>query len=194
MQEPTHLIHKSPLRVTFLPLFPPRSSIIANSTPLQPLKRHRTRHSVARRRRVRSAAETPDPSPEPSGQDASGASSEDESEQIDIEDIKLQFPLPSIFENSGNPECEQCAGAGEIECPVCSGTGFYSLTMMDTVSSSQCRMCQGHKSIPCPTCRRVVYKSVLWWDQVPSAEDDPEEKWRDGEEGPRFQWGENPAD
>lgn len=168
--------------------------MIENLASLRTLSRRHAWPRITRKRRVRSALGTPDPSPEPSDQETSETSSEDQSPEIDVEDAKLQVPLPSIFETNGNPECEQCTGAGEIECPVCSGTGFFSLTMMDTVSSTQCRMCQGHKIIPCPSCRQVVYKSVLWWDQVPSEEDDPEEKWRDGEDGPRFRWGENPAD
>lgn len=112
----------------------------------------------------------------------------------DIEASDLALPnLRELFEGAGKPDCEQCSGKGEIQCPVCNAKGFITLTMMDTTSSSQCRMCRGQRIVPCPTCREMVYKSVLWWDQIPAQEDDPNEDWRRGPDGPRISWGDPPA-
>lgn len=97
--------------------------------------------------------------------------------------------LRRLMDGSGSAGCEQCGGAGQIECVVCEGKGMISITMMDTTSASTCRLCQGRRIIPCPSCRSEVFKSVLWWDKIPSPEEDPEGKWRDGPEGPRIQWG-----
>jgi transcription elongation factor Elf1 len=94
----------------------------------------------------------------------------------------------------GLPDCEQCTGAGTVPCPVCGQKGFVSLSMMDTVSAAQCRLCRGRCEIPCPSCRQFIYKSVVWWDQIPSAEEDPEEKWRKGDDGSdRIPWSPPPA-
>lgn len=102
--------------------------------------------------------------------------------------------LRELFEGAGKDGCEQCNGDGVIVCPVCNGKGFISFSMMDTVSTAQCRMCRGQRYVPCPSCRDEVYKSVLWWDLIPSPEDDPDEKWREGPDGqPRIRWGDDPS-
>ena len=163
----------------------------------------RTRQRATRRRRVRIPylSQASEGGPPPEGDDPhdkgmgegeiDGGEVED-SDDVDASDLTLPN-LRELFEGAGRPGCEQCDGEGEIECPVCAGKGFFSLSMMDTVSSAQCRMCRGQRNIPCPTCRDMVYKSVLWWDQIPSAEEDAEEKWRDGPDGPRIRWGDPPA-
>lgn len=97
--------------------------------------------------------------------------------------------LRRLIDGAGDPDCVQCHGSGQIRCAVCDGKGMLSLTMMDTTSASTCRLCQGRRIIPCPSCRSEVFRSVLWWDQIPSKEDDPDEKWRDGPDGPRIGWG-----
>lgn len=97
-----------------------------------------------------------------------------------------------ILSSRGDPSCKQCEGRGEISCPVCASQGFVSMKMFDTVSTVQCRLCRGKVRIPCPSCRSMIYKSVLWWDQIPK--DDPEDKWRTGEDGqPRIPWTPPPA-
>lgn len=124
--------------------------------------------------------------------DASGSGNKD-ADDTNASDLSLP-DLRSLFAPSGDPNCEQCEGTGTVVCPVCTGTGYFTVTMMDTVSSSQCRLCKGQKYIPCPSCRQEVYESVLWWDLVPSKEDDPDEKWREGPDGePRIKWNNNPA-
>lgn len=100
--------------------------------------------------------------------------------------------LRRLMDGSGSVGCEQCGGAGQIECVVCEGKGMLSLVMMDTTSASTCRLCQGRRIIPCPSCRSEVFRSVLWWDEIPSQEEDPEGKWRDGPDGPRIKWGSPP--
>jgi hypothetical protein len=88
-----------------------------------------------------------------------------------------------------DPNCTQCKGNGEIECPVCDSKGFVSLEMMNTVSATQCRLCQGRRIVPCPTCRTVIYESIVWWDRIPSEEEDPEQSWQEGPDGdPRMPW------
>lgn len=128
------------------------------------------------------------------GADAEGMGAAKKPDDSTASDLALPN-LRDLFEAVGDPDCEQCGGAGWITCAVCDGKGFFTLTMMDTVSSTQCRMCRGQGKIPCPSCRAEVYDSVLWWDLIPSKEDDPEEKWRDGDEdgNPRISWGGNPA-
>lgn len=108
---------------------------------------------------------------------------------------ELALPdLSSLFSSAGDPDCDVCHGDGVIPCVLCDGKGYFTLTMMDTVSSTQCRLCKGKRVIPCPSCRKEVYKSVLWWDLIPSKEDDPEENWREGPDGePRIRWSDNPA-
>ncbi len=146
--------------------------------------------SAARRRRVVAVDGQGSPVGDQPKDEESSARTEEDSEASD-----LALPdLRALFESAGDPNCEQCTGSGITPCPVCDAKGFFSLTMMDTVSSSQCRLCKGKKNIPCPTCRAEVYKSVLWWDLIPSKEEDPEEKWREGPEWePRFRWNDNPA-
>ncbi|KAI0566713.1 Heat shock protein DnaJ [Gracilaria domingensis] len=139
------------------------------------------------------SAEQAQPSSDSSSDETKSESASGLPEQAEEDDDEVQITIPNAFEVSGDPDCVQCTGNGEVDCPVCNGTGFFTLTIMETVSSSQCRMCSGRKIIPCPTCRQIVFKSVLWWDQIPSEEEDPEEKWRDGPDGPKFRWGENPA-
>lgn len=147
--------------------------------------------SVARRRRVITA----DGSGGVDGGPKDGEKTEPRKRDPDTDASDLALPdLKALFEPSGDPDCEQCEGAGLIVCPVCQGKGYITMTMMDTTSSTQCRMCKGKRFIPCPSCRAEVYKSVLWWDLIPSVEDDPEEKWREGPDGkPRIRWSDNPA-
>lgn len=130
-----------------------------------------------------------DPSePEPQSQGTGLPPADTDSSDLALPDLK------KLFDKAGDPDCEQCYGEGEIECVVCQGKGFITLTMMGTTSSSQCRMCKGRGKIPCPSCRAVVYKSVLWWDQIPSEEEDPDEKWREGPDGePRIPWNKPPT-
>lgn len=133
--------------------------------------------------------------PEGGGSEPKSVEEDPDREDPDTGASDLALPnLRELFAGAGRPGCEQCDGKGVIVCPVCDGKGYISLTMMDTTSSTQCRMCRGKRVIPCPSCRDIVYKSVVWWDQIPSEEDDPEEKWREGPDGePRIPWSEPPA-
>lgn len=118
-----------------------------------------------------------------------GEDSETNAPSDDTSVSDLSIPdLRELLSSGGKPDCVQCHGKGEIECMVCDGKGFFSLTMMEKTSAGQCRMCRGNRVIPCPSCKEFVYKSVLWWDQVPSQEEDPNEEWRDGPDGPRIDW------
>lgn len=129
---------------------------------------------------------TPEPETESGGD---GGSDDSTASDLTLPDLR------ALFEPAGDPDCEQCEGAGVVPCMVCGGTGVFTMTMMDTVSTTTCRMCKGKKYMPCPSCRSEVYSSVLWWDLIPSKEDDPEEKWRDGPDGEvRFRWNDNPAE
>lgn len=105
---------------------------------------------------------------------------------------EVEASLRALFEIGADENCVQCIGKGEIECPLCMGKGFTSMRMMDVVSSSTCRLCHGRCIAPCPTCREEVYRSVLWWDRIPT--DDVEERWREGPDGPRIEWGGNPTE
>lgn len=108
----------------------------------------------------------------------------------DTEPSNITLPdLRELFTSAGDPNCGQCKGKGSIECPICNGNGYFILTMMETTSATTCRMCRGRRSIPCPSCRAIVFKSILWWDRIPSQDDDPDENWRKGPDGPRIDWG-----
>lgn len=102
--------------------------------------------------------------------------------------------LSKVIVGTGSEGCEQCAGVGSIACPVCGSKGYVSMNMMDTVSAGQCRLCRGKCVIPCPSCRDFIYRAVVWWDQIPDDEEDPEENWRNDDEGnPRIPWSPPPA-
>lgn len=151
-----------------------------------------TSKRITRRRSLHTIHMSDDPKPEETPTNPSDEVEPDSN--IEISDLSLPN-LRELFEGAGDPNCGQCSGKGEISCPVCQAKGFISLTMMDTVSSAPCRMCHGQCIIPCPSCRQIVYKSITWWDRIPSKEDDPDEKWREGPDGePRIPWGDNPAD
>lgn len=138
---------------------------------------------------------TPPPDDDPSaGEPSTQPESTVGGSADDTEESDLALPnLKELFAGAGRAGCEQCGGSGEIPCPVCEAKGFVTLSMLDTVSSAQCRLCRGQRAIPCPTCRRLVYKSITWWDQIPSKDEDPDEKWKDGPDGPRISWSEPPA-
>lgn len=149
----------------------------------QPLK------PIRRRRAVLCAAQPQNS--DASDKDDQPSDTDNRINQDDKTASDLALPdLQKLFYEKGDPDCQQCEGEGVITCPVCNGTGFLTLTMMDQTSSTTCRMCKGRRLIPCPSCRTLVFKSVLWWDQIPSEEDDPDETWRTGPDGqPRFPWG-----
>ncbi|CAN8074130.1 unnamed protein product [Agarophyton chilense] len=198
MQQHQTVTFPAAAEAAFLPLTSPclctsRSPLLLQTpSPLRHLASRAARHTVARRQRARFLAEQPQSPPESSSDETNEETTSDHPEQTQpLEEVDL--PVPNAFEVSGEPGCIQCSGKGEIDCPVCDAKGFYSINLMDTVSSSSCRLCMGRRTIPCPSCRQIVYKSVLWWDQIPSAEEDPEQKWTDGPDGPRFGWGENPS-
>lgn len=128
---------------------------------------------------------------EGSREDNSGTENPNSSDK-DASDLSLP-DLKELFAEGGDPGCEQCEGKGTISCPVCNGKGYFSLTMMDTTSATTCRMCRGRRSIPCPSCREAVFKSILWWDRIPSEDEDPNEDWRNGPDGPRIEWGGPPT-
>lgn len=191
-------IHRSSMQNTdaFIPstLSPIAFSSLSRSQ--RPLSRERkppNGPAYVSRRRLRACESTaPADSSEP---DPQSKEKEESARDLDDEASDLALPiLKELFAGAGKPGCEQCDGKGTIPCSVCDGKGYIALTMMDTTSSAQCRLCRGGRSIPCPTCRQIVYKSVVWWDEIPSQEEDPEEKWREGPDGnPRISWTEPPT-
>lgn len=169
------------------------SSISKSLRPLSRERKHSNTPACVSRRRLRACGSTlPEDSsqPDPQPKETEGSSRDPDG---DASDLTLPI-LKELFTGAGRPGCVQCDGKGVIPCPVCDAKGYIALTMMDTTSSAQCRLCRGGRSVPCPTCREIVYKSVVWWDQIPSQEEDPDEKWREGPDGnPRISWTEPPA-
>jgi hypothetical protein len=126
--------------------------------------------------------------------DHDSAQAQGEHEEKGLVPDTLSADVARAVEGKGKEGCEQCVGVGSIACPVCSGKGFSTISMMETVSAAQCRLCRGKCAIPCPTCREFIYKSVVWWDEIPSEEEDPDQNWRTGPDGnPRIPWSPPPV-
>uniref|UniRef100_A0A7S1ESP3 Uncharacterized protein n=1 Tax=Timspurckia oligopyrenoides TaxID=708627 RepID=A0A7S1ESP3_9RHOD len=92
----------------------------------------------------------------------------------------------SVSEGSSEKKsssCGQCEGTQVIGCPLCNGTGIFSIEMMGTASATTCTLCQGRKQTPCPSCCTHIYKSVVWWDQRESD---------DGQKRSGITWGDPP--
>eukprot|EP00180_Rhodochaete_pulchella_P001121 Plantae.Rhodophyta-Rhodochaete_pulchella.ctg19402.p1 GENE.Plantae.Rhodophyta-Rhodochaete_pulchella.ctg19402~~Plantae.Rhodophyta-Rhodochaete_pulchella.ctg19402.p1 ORF type:complete len:183 (-),score=4.89 Plantae.Rhodophyta-Rhodochaete_pulchella.ctg19402:640-1188(-) len=113
------------------------------------------------------------------------------------EESSVPDSMPNYIEIANTPgdaDCVQCRADGWITCPVCEGKGFYTTQIMETVSSSMCRMCGGKKTIPCPSCKTALFQSAVWWDLIPDEDEDPDEKWREDEDGNmRYRWNYPPA-